>query len=429
MTEAEVRDELQWLGCCYLDSAYIDKGVQGGLTRAAFISKTSGEQWAYLALRRAGGHSTDSASIYASAKTDGVLDRLGGLEAILEAQQAAPTSVNARTLLELIIDNHKRRQAHVLFSNGERLLKDGKTNVQEITKIAEEVVRVCSGRNDSQVSIRDLADEVEAEAREAMSGKPKPLGETISWGLPYLDRIAGPMQKHEYVVIGGRTSHGKSSLTIQIAGHNAKLGIRTVLFSLETSAKAVIKQMAGQLARVNLRKLSEETVDAQQRLLAEINWLRSCKNLHIFDRDLTTEQISSRCRMLQQSFQPQLVVIDHLHVIAGDGDEFTRVSNASKAMIPLQKQLGCTLIAAAQLNRSSEAEEREPTRTDFRGSGSIEEDAARLIAIWRHPRQDYDNRYFDTDIIQLKCRDGVLCAKACRFDAHTTTFQEVEVKQ
>jgi replicative DNA helicase len=93
-------------------------------------------------------------------------------------------------------------------------------------------------------------------------------------------------------------------------------------------------------------------------------------------------------------------------------------------MIPLKKAIGCPLIVAAQLNRSSEKEERRPTRSDFRDSGNLEEDAHRIIAVHRIPKQELDQVVFDTELLQLKCRDGGLTSVPCKFHSSHTLFYE-----
>jgi len=81
-------------------------------------------------------------------------------------------------------------------------------------------------------------------------------------------------------------------------------------------------------------------------------------------------------------------------------------------------------MVGAQLNRGPEKEEREPGRSDFRDAGGIEEDAHRIIALWRKPGQALDRDYYDSALLQLKCRDGGLAKVECSFHGPTTRFIE-----
>jgi replicative DNA helicase len=234
------------------------------------------------------------------------------------------------------------------------------------------------------------------------------------------------MRRHEYVVVAGRSSHGKSSLMLQIAGHNLTRGKRVAIFSLETSDKAVVKQIAGQKAGVDLRNLDREMRDTQMAYIEHLRHLQTTKSLLVFDRDLTISSIESRCRLIAQSFKPDLVIIDYLGLIGGmDGSAYERASKLSKAMIPLQKNLGCTLMVGVQLNQGAEKEEGEPNRTDARDSGQILVDSHRFMAIWRKPNQPIDNLWFESELLQLKLRDGALCKTAVRFHAPSARFVEM----
>jgi replicative DNA helicase len=165
--------------------------------------------------------------------------------------------------------------------------------------------------------------------------------------------------------------------------------------------------------------------EKQQEYMDKLRFAKTTKNLMIFDRDLSLTAIESRCRLLATSFKPELVIIDYLGLIVLDGSSsYERMSKVSKAMIPLRKALGCTLMVGAQLNRGPEKEEREPGRSDFRDAGGIEEDAHRIIALWRKPGQALDRDYYDSALLQLKCRDGGLAKVECSFHGPTTRFIE-----
>jgi replicative DNA helicase len=238
------------------------------------------------------------------------------------------------------------------------------------------------------------------------------------------------MEAHEYVVVGARTSIGKSSFMSQIASHNLNRGLRVAYFTLETSAGAVVKQIAGQRSKVNLRQINQEMSDRQQEYFKALKRLGE-QHLRVFDKDMTVGQIESRCRLLAASWKPQLVIIDYLGLIRGtDGSAYERMGQLSKAMIPLRKTLGCVLMVAAQLNRSNEREDRAPTRSDFRDAGSIEEDAHRVIALHRPSKshtgnvQELGQSTYDYELLQLKLRDGPLAYSRIKYFAPHTWFYE-----
>jgi replicative DNA helicase len=201
-------------------------------------------------------------------------------------------------------------------------------------------------------------------------------------------------------------------------------------FTLETSANAVVKQIAGQRSRVNLRNLNREFADKQADYFKELKRL-STQQLRVFDKDMSITQIENRCRLLAASWKPQLVILDYMGLIRGtDGSAYERMGQLSKSMIPLRKTLGCALIVAAQLNRGNEREDRAPSRTDFRDAGSIEEDAHRIIALHRPSKshsgspQELGQSTYDYELLQLKLRDGPLAFSRIKYFANHTWFYE-----
>jgi replicative DNA helicase len=211
-----------------------------------------------------------------------------------------------------------------------------------------------------------------------------------------------------------------------LAGANIMQGKRVAFFTLETSDKAVVQQMAAQLAGVRLDIMNQWMPDQFRAFNAARAKLKDSKRLLVFDRDMSLDAITARCRLLAGSFKPDLVILDYLGLVASNGrTPYERVSLVSKAMIPLRKALGCALVVGQQLNRSAEAQEREPTLGDLRDSGQLEEDAHRCVMLhWK------DSGYLDREIrsykiLQPKLRDGRTTAvDGIEFDAPTTRWRE-----
>jgi replicative DNA helicase len=363
-------------------------------------------------------------SVYADALENGTLAALGGMEGLLAASGGQPTGAFRQQYIDTLVSLHAKRQALAVLSETANAIKAGKTDLDGIRAAAEKVAGLCSGQRTVSRTVSDVADDAIKDAQEAISGV-KPTRNLIYTGLPTFDRYATAIESHEYVVLGARTSHGKSTFLTQIIGHNLALGKRIAVFTLETSDKAVLKQIVGQRAGVNLRALGEEMPAKQQEYLEKLRYAKNSRNLLIFDRDTSLSAIESRCRLLAASFKPDLVIIDYLGLIGVAGSsQYERVTAISKAMIPLKKALGCALILGAQLGRLVEKEDREPNRTDFRDSGSIEEDAHRIIVLYRRSGQALDLDYYESEILQLKLRDGPLTKVPLTFHAPTTTFRE-----
>jgi len=421
------KEELAFLSDCFAEAENIDQAIQAGVTSSHFAHTHLRNIWSLLLDLRGSGKHTDESTVYAEASNRGILPSLGGTEGLMAASEGVRnyTSLGAPARRSVLLGNFAKRQAYDLLHRALGGLKDGTVSLDEVRGMAEKVGEVCTGKANDHRPVDVIAADAIAEAESIIAGV-KEDADVITTGIPSFDKYASPMRKHEYVVVAGRSSHGKSSLMLQIAGHNLARGKRVAIFSLETSDKSVVKQIAGQKAGVDLRNLDREMRDGQMNYLEHLRHLQSTKNLLVFDRDLTLASIESRCRLIAQSFKPNLVILDYLGLITGvDGTAYERASKLSKAMVPLVKQLGCTLMVGVQLNQGAEKEEREPTRTDARDSGQILEDAHRFLAIWRKPNQAIDNLWFDCELLQLKLRDGGLCKTSVRFHAPSARFVEM----
>lgn len=418
-------DERRYLACCYAEPDELNKGIAAGLTADHFDDYHLRHQWKLLCELLLQGKPTDAAEVYATAVNTGRLESVGGMQAITDASSVESySSINAAAYLSVLLARRAKRESWLRLHRAKEMVEAESVDIAEVGKLAEEVVGICGGTKTKFRPVADIAKEAFAEAEAQIAGKID-TGTLIMTGLPSFDRYATPMQRHEYVVVAGRSSHGKSSLMVQVAGHNLRRKLKVAYFQQEGSAKTVIKQIASQWAQASVRNLQSELKDSQRAYLEALKWIENCKNLLVFDQDSKLTDIQARCRLIAQSFKPDLVIIDYLGCVGGlEGSAYERASAASKAMIPLQKALGCVLMAGSQFNQGPEKEAREPTRTDFRDSGQILEDAHRVIGIWRKPDQQIDQLWYDCELLQLKLRDGGTAKVNCRFHAPTTRFVE-----
>jgi replicative DNA helicase len=409
----------------YTDGAVIDRATQAGVTAGHFLKPEHYHQWQFLCELRLRGLGTDGGTVIQEAIAAGRIDAMGGVPHVFQCSEIGNASPGgAGPCIERILDVHAKRQAYKLLLGAVEHLTDGGGELSTVRETVERVAGICAGNGSVSRGIPEIADEAIKDAEEQIKGE-KASRTLIYTGLPTFDRYATPMEAHEYCVVGARTSHGKSSFLLQVAGHNLAQGKRVAIFSLETSDKAVLKQIVGQRAQVNIRQFHAELPAKQQDYLEKLRFAKATKDLLIFDKDLSLSAIEARCRLLATSFKPNLVIVDYLGLVGIEGSSsYERMSKVSKSMIALKKAIGCTLMVGAQLNRGPEKEEREPGRSDFRDAGGIEEDAHRIIALWRKPGQPLDCDYYDSALLQLKCRDGGLTKVECSFHGPTTRFLE-----
>lgn len=417
-----MQTEQIFIGACLADPTLIDDAISGGLSNAAFTDQVHLSLWKSLVGLRSKGQLTDTSSVYMAMGKDCPATEL------FEAEKCCSSSITGKKALKkLIWEGQLAILKPALQDALEVVSKGGKA--EDVAKAVEGLQTHLKPTESEAPSLEQLIGEVKLWAEQEISGQ-RDNKDVVTTGLPSFDNLAQPIEAHEYVVVGARTSIGKSSFMSQIASHNLNRGLRVAYFTLETSANAVIKQIAGQRARVNLRALNHEFADKQGDYFKELKRL-SGQQLRVFDKDMSITQIENRCRLLAASWKPQLVVLDYMGLIRGtDGSAYERMGQLSKSMIPLRKTLGCALIVAAQLNRGNEREDRAPSRTDFRDAGSIEEDAHRIIALHRPSKshsgspQELGQSTYDYELLQLKLRDGPLAFSRIKYFANHTWFYE-----
>ena len=410
-----------FIGACLACPELIDDGIAQGLSNAAF-STNHRTLWQTLVGLRSKAQLTDCNSVYLALGDKCPADEL------FAAEKACQSSVTGKKALKsLIWEGQLATLKPALQDTIACVLRGGKP--EEVSGMVEGLQTHLKPTESEAPSLTQLITEVKLWAEQEIAGT-RDNRDLVTTGLPSFDKLASPMEAHEYVVVGARTSIGKSSFMSQIASHNLNRGLRVAYFTLETSAGAVVKQIAGQRAKINLRQINQEMSDRQQEYFKALKRLGE-QHLRVFDKDMTVGQIESRCRLLAASWKPQLVIIDYLGLIRGtDGSAYERMGQLSKAMIPLRKTLGCVLMVAAQLNRSNEREDRAPTRSDFRDAGSIEEDAHRVLALHRPSKshtgnvQELGQSTYDYELLQLKLRDGPLAYSRIKYLAPHTWFYE-----
>jgi len=420
-----VNTEKIFLGSCIKDAALVDLAIQDGLNESYFTSVERKDLWVAILTSRAENRGTDVTALYLS------MGKTCPMNEILECENAAPTTAFGKQSLRQVLEAGILRQVKPAVEDIANRIAD-ESPYADIKAEVDNLQLIMRPTEHREESMKDILGS-------ALNWMDKSLQDTgveddlIFTGLSDFDNAATGIQSHEYVVIGARTSTGKSSFINQMAAFNLGRGKRVAMFTLETSSRAVVLQMSAQVAEVNLRHLRDEFPIKVQRLRDKVNSLYD-KPLVIFDRDLTLDQIEARCRLLAVNFKPDVVFIDYMGLIgmksASKNGQYEKMTALSKAMIPLRKTLDCALVVAAQLNRGNERDNRAPARTDFRDSGSIEEDAHRIIALHRPVKdsagleQDINGSIFETELIQLKMRDGPLGKTKCKFIAKYTKFTE-----
>ena len=414
---------IQLIGSCLLDNGLIDKAISAGITELHFAEQWQSSMWGKLVKMRATGGVADAQSL----ALDGV-----PYADIIRVSDHSITCLHFKKSLESLLWHYSFAKIKSL-AQSIVIEQDGEDARKNIANSVQQMQAWTCDHKDTARSCEEIGAEVETWITDLIDGKPDNRI-AIEWPLPEMNERFGPIMPHELCCLGARPKHCKTSTALQTIGHNLRLGRKIAYFTMETSDSATLKMMASQMARVDLRNITKEPKDKQQLFLKYVKKLRAAKNLAIFEKDMSISKIEARCRLLKASMQPDLIVLDHLHLIQNDfGDKaYEKTTDTVNRLIELRKHMGCAILLCLQLNRGSEHNERVPKASDARDSGAIEAAAHRMVIPYRPPNDFNDQPQtgpdalmrtaFDYYFIQDICRDGPSGAIKVSFHAAHTIF-------
>jgi replicative DNA helicase len=272
--------------------------------------------------------------------------------------------------------------------------------------------------DDRQKKIRSIGDILheETDKLHRLSVSKTPLTGTPS-GFKDLDEKTGGFQPGNLIVLAARPSMGKSALVANIAENAVLAGHATALFSLEMSESELAQRFVASQARI-------KGEDLRRGKVAESRWpkiLEACQRLsdapmYVDDSsDTGVLEIRAKCRRLHAQVEGGLglIIVDYLQLMRPEGNVESRVeqvSQMSRGLKGLARELGVPVIALSQLSRAVEQrgrDDKKPILSDLRESGAIEQDADLVMFIYRDEYYNPDSeRPGEADIIIAKHRNG-----------------------
>lgn len=382
------------------------------------------------------GHPIDAATVGSELAKKGLLEAAGGWPQINHITDLLPTTAHRAYYIQQVRDAQVRRELSGIAAKAiEECQNSTEPTGELVNGIAQEILMLTASRADKEKTVAEAATVAIEDANRAFRGE-KPAGISIDWPWPSFNRFALPIMQHELVIICARPSQGKSSIGLQLVSAAMAQGLRVLHFTLETSTLQCVRQMAAQQAGVNLQQLDRQLREGQQGYLKALQSIGNSPLLRIADRAMRLDDIAARCRIMRETWKPQMVMVDYLQLIQSPGgSRYEQITNASNRMMELRKQLDCPFVVLAQLSRANQADGRAPQLSDLRDSGAIEQDASRVVALHR-PETDFsgiaqvgegamENRaIYDQYLMQLKHREGPTFNAKIKFHAPTTRFYE-----
>jgi replicative DNA helicase len=346
-----------------------------------------------------------------------LLDQVGGLSYLGSLARDTPTTANIRAYADIVRERSVLRQ---LITAGNLIVStalepEGREAREVVDEAERAVFEIAERGSRGRVGFRtvksilpDVVNRIDElyHSDGAMTG--------ISTGFKKLDEMTSGLQPGDLIIIAGRPSMGKTTLAVNIA-ENAALGSNksAAIFSMEMSAESLTLRMISSLGRINQGNLRSGRLDEQDwpRIDSAMTQLGNAKIFVDETPALTPTEIRARARRLKRERGLDLIVVDYLQLMQVAGtkeNRATEISEISRSLKALAKELKVPVIALSQLNRGVEQRvEKKPVMSDLRESGALEQDADVILLIYREEVYDVNTtRKGIADIIIAKQRNG-----------------------
>lgn len=379
------------------------------------------------------GEPTDVITVTDELTKLGELSRAGGAEYLHTLTSLVPTAANAGYYANIVTEKALLRR---LVEAGTRITQMGykaEGEVLDLVNNAQAEIYSVTGAQEAEdyvpltEAVTVAIDEIEAAKHKdgSMTGVPT--------GFSELDELTNGLHPGQMVIVAARPALGKSTLALDFARAAAiKHDMPTIFFSLEMGRSEIAMRLLSAEATVPLQHMRKGTVDNRDwTTIAATRGRINDAPLYIDDSpNMTLVEIRAKCRRLKQRVGLKMVVIDYLQLMTSGKRVESRqqeVSEFSRALKLLAKELQVPVIALSQLNRGPEQRaDKLPALSDLRESGSIEQDADMVILLHRESAYEKDNpRAGEADLIVAKHRNGPTKTVTVAFQGMYSRFADM----
>jgi replicative DNA helicase len=372
-------------------------------------------------------------------KGNGFLDMVGGAQYLTELTNFVPTATHVEQYADIVSQKSLRRRLIKASQDIVGMGYDEQRSLQELVEEAESRLFEVSQRHVKQdiSSIETILSESFDRLDELHKDKGKIRG--VPTGFKDMDNILAGLQKSDLFILAARPSMGKTAFSLNLAHNVAVKSKEAVLFfSLEMSKEQLVDRMLSMESGVDAWALrTGNLTDADFEKIGQAMGTLSEAQIYIDDTPgITVSDLRTKARREAHLRPIGLIVVDYLQLMSGgarfssEGNRVQEISEISRGLIGVARELNVPLIALSQLSRSVESRHPQiPQLADLRESGSIEQDADVVAFIYR---EEYYNPETDrkniTDIFIKKHRNGPTGAIELYFDREKQRFRTVDTR-
>jgi len=379
----------------------------------------------------------DIVTVGESLESNAELNTVGGLEYLGLLAENTPTAANIRGYAQIVRERSIMRNLVQVGTEivDSALSPQGRDAQQLLDESESKIFQIAeAGKNDriGFTDIKELLPQV-AERIDQLFQRDNPSDVTgVPTGYKDLDMMTSGLQPGDLVIIAGRPSMGKTSLALNIAEYVAiDTGLPAAIISMEMSSTQLVSRLIGSVGKLNQHKMRTGQLDDNdwEKLSYALGQLNEAPIFIDEGSALNPYEVRARARRLhKQCGKLGLVVIDYLQLMGTAGsseNRATEISEISRSLKSLAKELNVPVVALSQLNRSVEQRpDKRPVMSDLRESGAIEQDADVIMFIYRD--EVYNPETPDkgvAEIILAKQRNGPVGRVKLTFLGEFTKFE------
>ena len=378
---------------------------------------------------------TDIVTVCDELNRRSLIEEVGNETYVASLANVMPTSVHAEYYGHIVERHAVMRRIISAAAEIAGIGYETELEIDEALDRAEQVLFSLARHASNQdfVHIRPIVDEYWEKLIGARQGEQPAPG--IRSGFQGLDRLTAGLQRSDLVIIAGRPSTGKTTLALNIASKLAIMDphVPVGIFSLEMSAEQLAQRFLCMLARVDSHRLRlGELSDREwENLTGTVGALTEAP-IYVDDSGfLNSMDLRTKARRLQARANIGLLIVDYLQLIQGRRGGENRVqeiSDISRSLKALARELDIPVIAISQLSRAVEQRENHrPMLSDLRESGALEQDADLVMFVYRDEMYDEDTpRKGEADIILAKHRNGPTGTVTLKFLDQFFAFEDMQ---
>ncbi|WMJ80095.1 replicative DNA helicase [Clostridium sp. MB40-C1] len=318
------------------------------------------------------------------------LQSVGGITYVTELSNSVESTLNIGTYAKIVKDKAVLRKLIKASADITEECYSRQDDVEDVLDTAEKkIFDIAQNRTTSDFEcISDVLERGFEQIEKIFNNKGQTTG--IATGFPELDTKTSGLQPGDMILIAARPSMGKTTFAMNIAQYSAlREGKSVVVFSLEMAKEQLAYRLLCAEANIDMLKLRTGDLDegAWERIAKASGPIASSK-IYIDDTaGISVMEMRSKCRRIKMEYGIDLIVIDYLQLMSGSSRSESRqqeVSEISRSIKALAKEMHCPVIALSQLSRAPEQRaDHRPMLSDLRESGSIEQDADIVMFLYR----------------------------------------------